>query len=231
MRSYPNALCSTPAAAVPQLVFRKSLTVARTEIALSEAILAAGLGPVALRRSLRPVAEASERAHVPHVGPPPRHRPQNNTVLHWRAHGLPIRTHKTPVADLHYIGRELESMAGGEHTVVVFTIWAHFTTHPLDNYIRRLATIRRAVRSLLQRAPRTLVAIKTANTGYKDVYGSDWLSWQLDLILRAMFRNLPVVFIDAWQMTSCHYSPDNIHPPRPVVMNEVDLLLSFVCPQ
>ncbi|XP_064181909.1 NXPE family member 3-like [Anguilla rostrata] len=157
--------------------------------------------------------------------------PQNNTVLHWRAHGLPIRTHKTPVADLHYIGRELESMAGGEHTVVVFTIWAHFTTHPLDNYIRRLATIRRAVRSLLQRAPRTLVAIKTANTGYKDVYGSDWLSWQLDLILRAMFRNLPVVFIDAWQMTSCHYSPDNIHPPRPVVMNEVDLLLSFVCPQ
>ncbi|KAJ8337812.1 hypothetical protein SKAU_G00367780 [Synaphobranchus kaupii] len=157
--------------------------------------------------------------------------PQSNTIMHWRAHGIPIRTEKTPIADLHYIGRELEGIAGGEHTVIVFTIWAHFTTYPVAIYIRRLATIRRAVRALLLRAPRTLVAIKSANTGYKDVYGSDWLSWQLDLILRAMFRNVPVVFIDAWQMTSCHYSPDNIHPPKSVVMNEVDLLLSFVCPQ
>ncbi|KAJ8282902.1 hypothetical protein COCON_G00054210 [Conger conger] len=167
----------------------------------------------------------------PMSGPLQAIDPQSNTVLHWRAHGLPIRTHKTPIADLHYIGREIESMAGGEHTVIVFTIWAHFTTHPLDNYIRRISSIRRAVLSVLQRAPRTLVVIKSANTGYKDVYGSDWLSWQLDLILRAMFRNLPVVLIDVWQMTSCHYSPDNIHPPRPVVMNEVDLFLSFVCPK
>ncbi|XP_064181623.1 NXPE family member 3-like [Anguilla rostrata] len=157
--------------------------------------------------------------------------PQSNTLVQWRPHGLPVRMHRTPVADLHYIAREVQGMGGGEHTVVVLNIWAHFTTHPLDYYIRRLATIRPAVRALLQRSPRTLVAIKTANTGYKDVYGSDWLSWQLDLALRAMFRTLPVVFVDAWQMTSCHYSPDNLHPPREVVMNEVDLFLSFVCPQ
>ncbi|KAK6299144.1 hypothetical protein J4Q44_G00306540 [Coregonus suidteri] len=89
----------------------------------------------------------------------------------------------------------------------------------------------RAVASLLRRSPTTLVVIKSANTGYKDVYGSDWLSWQLDMALKEIFRDLPVVRIDVWQMTSCHYSPDNIHPPPVVIQNEVDLFLSFVCPQ
>ncbi|KAG7465345.1 hypothetical protein MATL_G00175470 [Megalops atlanticus] len=157
--------------------------------------------------------------------------PENNILLVWRAHGLPLRTDLTPLKDLHYIGRELDGLAGGPHTVVVFNIWAHFTTYPLAAYARRLATIRLAVQDLLRRAPRTLVVIKSANTGYKDVYGSDWLSWQLDLTLRAMFRGLPVVLIDVWQMTSCHYSPDDIHPPDVVVKNEVDLFLSFVCPR
>ncbi|XP_062332974.1 NXPE family member 3-like isoform X1 [Osmerus eperlanus] len=154
---------------------------------------------------------------------------QSNTRIIWRTHGLPLRTSKTPLADLHYIASELEGLAGGKHCVVVFTIWAHFTTYPLGVYLHRLAIIRRAVSSLLRRAPDTLVLIKSANTGYKDVYGSDWLSWQLDKALRVMFRDVPVVLIDVWQMTSCHYSPDNIHPPPVVVKNEVDLFLSFVC--
>ncbi|XP_024239025.1 NXPE family member 3-like isoform X1 [Oncorhynchus tshawytscha] len=156
---------------------------------------------------------------------------QSNTRIIWRAHGIPIRTSKTPWADLHYIASEVEGMAGGAHSVVVFTIWAHFTTYPLAMYAHRLVVIRRAVASLLRRSPTTLVVIKSANTGYKDVYGSDWLSWQLDMALREIFRDLPVVLIDVWQMTSCHYSPDNIHPPSVVIQNEVDLFLSFVCPQ
>ncbi|XP_036445307.1 NXPE family member 3-like isoform X2 [Colossoma macropomum] len=155
----------------------------------------------------------------------------NNIRLIWRAHGLPIRTSLTPRADLHYIASEVAALAGGQHSVVVFTIWAHFTTFPLATYLKRLAGIRRAVRALLQRAPQTLVLIKSANTGYKDIYGSDWLSWQLDCALRMMFRELPVVIIDVWQMTSCHYSPDDIHPSYKVVQNEVDLFLSYVCPR
>lgn len=155
----------------------------------------------------------------------------NNVRVVWRAHGLPIRTSMTPHADLHYIASEVDALAGGQHSVVVFTIWAHFTTFPLTTYLRRLVGIRRAILSLLQRAPETLVVIKTANTGYKDIYGSDWLSWQLDSALRMMFKELRVVIIDVWQMTSCHSSPDNIHPPHDVIQNEVDMFLSFVCPR
>ncbi|KAI4888372.1 hypothetical protein NFI96_010905 [Prochilodus magdalenae] len=155
----------------------------------------------------------------------------NNIRLVWRAHGIPIRTSLTPQADIHLIASEVDALAGGQHSVVVFTIWAHFTTFPLATYLHRLAGIRRAVEALLRRAPQTLVLIKSANTGYKDIYCSDWLSWQLDCALRAMFRDLPVVIIDVWQMTSCHYSPDDIHPVQQVIRNEVDLFLSFVCPR
>ncbi|XP_066497983.1 NXPE family member 3-like [Hoplias malabaricus] len=156
---------------------------------------------------------------------------ENNIRMVWRAHGLPLRTSLTPKADLHYIANELDTLAGGPHSVVVFTIWAHFTTYPLTTYLKRLSGIRSSILALLQRAPQTLVLIKSANTGYKDVYGSDWLSWQLDCAMRKMFEELPVVIVDVWQMTSCHYSPDDIHPPRVVIQNEVDIFLSFVCPR
>ncbi|KAL4631134.1 NXPE family member 3-like [Arapaima gigas] len=156
---------------------------------------------------------------------------ESNIFITWRAHGLPLRTTKTPMADLHFIANELNGLAGGKNSIIVFNLWAHFTTYPVHLFVQRVATIRMAVLSLLRRAPNTLVVIKSANTGYKDVYGSDWLSWQLDSALRAMFRGLPVVLIDVWQMTSCHYAHDDIHPPPVVIQNEVDLFLSFVCPQ
>ncbi|MBN3301630.1 NXPE3 protein, partial [Amia calva] len=155
----------------------------------------------------------------------------NNVILRWRAHGLPIRTLKVPRARLHYIANEIDGLAGDAYTVVGFNLWAHFTTFPLATFVRRVAIIREAVRSLLRRSPQTLVVIKSGNTGYKDVYGSDWLSLQLDTVLRRMFQGLPVAFIDVWQMTSCHYTPDQIHPQPVVIRNEVDLFLSFVCPQ
>ncbi|XP_053157873.1 NXPE family member 3-like [Hemicordylus capensis] len=156
--------------------------------------------------------------------------PAQGLVLGWRAHGLPLRTEKTKMADLHYLANELDALGGGPDVVVVFTLWAHFTTFPVEYYVQRLRRVRQAVVQLLSRGPRTTVVIKTANTGYKTIYGSDWLSMQLDSILRAMFADVPVVMVDAWAMTSCHYLPDNIHPGKVIVQNEINAFLSFICP-
>lgn len=153
-----------------------------------------------------------------------------NIVLHWRAHSWPLRSARTPVASLHSVARELGGLAGGPHTVVVLGLGAHFTTFPPSIFARRLAGIRAAVAALLAREPGTLVVIKLANTGYKTVYGSDWFTLQVNRLLRAAFADLHVAFVDAWEMTSSLAVPDNIHPGRLIVGNEVDLLLSFVCP-
>ncbi|XP_053575451.1 NXPE family member 3-like [Bombina bombina] len=151
--------------------------------------------------------------------------------MEWRAHGLPLRTSKTMVSDLHYEAAHLAGIGGGPNTVVVLTIWAHFTTYPVAVYLQRLATIRKAIASLLFRSPQTIVLIKSANTGYKSLYGSDWLSLQLDILLRAFFKGMTVTVLDVWDMTSCHYLLDNIHPGQQVVRNEIDLMLSYICPK
>ncbi|XP_040829640.1 NXPE family member 3-like [Ochotona curzoniae] len=151
-------------------------------------------------------------------------------VLHWRAHSWPLRSKRTPVASLHSVAQELRGLAGGPHTVVVLGLGAHFTTFPPTIFVQRLAGIREAVTALLAREPHTLVVIKLANTGYKSVYGSDWLTLQVNRLLRAAFAGLRVAFVDAWEMTSSLALPDSIHPGKLIVRNEVDLLLSFICP-
>ncbi|RXN18761.1 NXPE family member 3-like protein [Labeo rohita] len=154
---------------------------------------------------------------------------ENNIDLHWRAHCVPLRTLKSAVADLHYISNEIDDQAGGPHTVFIFNLGPHFTTYPLDFYTHRVLRIRKAVLALLQRAPDTTVIIKTVNTGYKDIFGSDWYSLLLNRVLHWAFQDVGVYILDVWQMTACHYSEENIHP-GPVIKNEIDILLSFICP-
>ncbi|KAJ8362198.1 hypothetical protein AAFF_G00390670 [Aldrovandia affinis] len=147
----------------------------------------------------------------------------NNIILHWRAHAPPLRCYRTPVADLHYMSNEIDSLAGGPRKVVIFNLWAHFTTYPLEYFARRVARIRQAVVALLKRAHETIVVIKSANTSSsKDMVGSDWLALQLDTILRVIFQGIDVAFIDVWQMTSCHYSTDNMHPNPLIIRNEIN---------
>ncbi|KAG3259925.1 NXPE family member 3-like [Ictidomys tridecemlineatus] len=164
------------------------------------------------------------------VGPLMAVETTRGIVLHWRAHSWPLRSQRTPVASLHSVAKELEGLAGGPHTVVVLGLGAHFTTFPPSIFARRLAGIRAAVMALLEREPSTLVVIKLANTGYKSVYGSDWFTLQVNRLLRAAFAGLRVAFVDAWEMTSSLALPDNIHPRKLIVSNEVNLLLSFICP-
>ncbi|XP_059355575.1 NXPE family member 3-like [Carassius carassius] len=156
---------------------------------------------------------------------------KNNIDLHWRAHNVPLRTRKTAVANLHYISNEIDDLAGGPHTVIIFNLGPHFTTYPLDFYTHRVLRIRKAVLALLQRAPDTTIIIKTVNTGYKDIFGSDWYSLQLDRILRWVFQDVGVYILDVWQMTACHYNKENIHPASVIIKNEIDILLSFTCPK
>ena len=86
---------------------------------------------------------------------------------------LPLRPSQTPWSDLHYIASELEGLAGGNHCVVAFTIWAHFTTYPVGVYLHPLAVIRRAVSPLLRRAPDTPVLTTTADPPYINDFGSN----------------------------------------------------------
>uniref|UniRef100_A0A3Q3NEQ2 NXPE family member 3-like n=1 Tax=Mastacembelus armatus TaxID=205130 RepID=A0A3Q3NEQ2_9TELE len=159
----------------------------------------------------------------------------NNILVTYRCHGPPIRFGSVPISELRYIANELDSVIGGSNTVVVLGIWSHFSTFPIEVYIRRLQSIRKAVVRLLDRAPDTLVIIRTANlkalTLYETLTNSDWFSLQCDKVLRAIFKGLNVHLLDAWEMGLAHHLPHSLHPQPPIIKNMIDVILSHICPQ
>ncbi|KAG8573904.1 hypothetical protein GDO81_008927 [Engystomops pustulosus] len=153
-----------------------------------------------------------------------------NYLVQWRAHQKPLRMDRIAVNDLHYIATELDLLGTRKGMVIVLNCWAHFASYPIEVYIHRLRHIRDAITRLLERSPDTKILIKSANTGNNFSIVTDWLSYQMDTIMRAMFAKLPVIILDVWQMTLCHRLPENLHPNAIVLKNEVDLMLSFICP-
>ncbi len=159
----------------------------------------------------------------------------NNILVTFRCHGPPIRIENTYISQLRYIANELDGIKGGTNTVVIFGIWAHFGNFPIEVYTRRLQSIRRAVVRLLDRAPGTLVIIRTGNPKALNLYvtlnNSDWYALQCDKVLRAMFKGLNVRLVDAWEMTLAHHLPHNLHPQPPIIKNMINVVLSYICPQ
>ncbi|XP_051563840.1 NXPE family member 3-like isoform X2 [Myxocyprinus asiaticus] len=168
------------------------------------------------------------------VGPHMAADSSNNILLRYRCHGPPIRFTYVYAAELHYISNELDALRGGSDTVVLISIWSHFSTFPVQVFIRRLRHIRRAVIRLLNREPATLVLLRTANLQKLDpetsLYNSDWFSQQLDMVLRAMFKGLNVQLVDAWEMTLAHHHPHQLHPPPAIISNMIHFILSHICP-
>ncbi|XP_054911756.1 NXPE family member 3-like [Poeciliopsis prolifica] len=156
-----------------------------------------------------------------------------NTLVTFRCHAPPIRFGNLPISQTRYIANELDGVAGGEKTTIVIGVWSHFSTFPVEVYIRRLLSIRRAVGRLLTRAPGTLVIIRTANpkalTLYETLTNSDWFSIQRDKILRTIFKGMNVRFVDAWEMTLAHHLPHNLHPQHPIISNMLNVVLSHIC--
>ncbi|XP_075932235.1 NXPE family member 3-like [Anarhichas minor] len=159
----------------------------------------------------------------------------NDILVTFRSHGPPIYFPPMETRVLHYIANELEGLIREPNIVVVITIWAHFGPFPMEIYIRRLQSIRRAVVRLLDTTPGTLVVIRTGNpkalTLDVTINYSDWFSLQHDKVLRAMFKGLNVHLIDAWEMTLAHHLPHDLHPPPPIIRNMINHLLSYICPQ
>ncbi|XP_060688789.1 NXPE family member 3-like [Hemiscyllium ocellatum] len=158
----------------------------------------------------------------------------NKISMEYYSHGVPIRITPTLSQDLPFIANKLDEIKGGNNTVIAFTIWCHFSTFPVEPYIRRLQNIRRSILRLLERSPDTLVVIKTANvqaiSQESSLQSSDWYSYQLDLVMRKMFEGIKVAFVDAWEMTIAHYLPHKMHSQQVIIKNEVDVFLSYVCP-
>ncbi|XP_033977822.1 NXPE family member 3-like [Trematomus bernacchii] len=158
----------------------------------------------------------------------------DNILMTYRCHAPPLSFTTVPVSELRYIANELDGLIGGADTVVVIGVWAHFGSLPIELYIRRLLSIRSAVQRLLDRAPDTVVIMRSGHprdmTLYISQSYSDWYSMQIDRVLRSVFKGVNVHWVDAWEMVVANDLGHNIHPLTPIIKNMMDVLLTHVCP-
>ncbi|XP_035677131.1 NXPE family member 3-like [Branchiostoma floridae] len=176
------------------------------------------------------------KTHIPwaihKTGPLLARDPVNNITLNYRSHGPPRNCPFTRTFLLRYVANTIDEIEGGPNDVVGITMWAHFTSYPVEVYRKRMEAVRAAIERLLHRSPETLVVIKSANTGRgNELKSGDWLAHKLDLIMREMFRGMNVVLVDVWEMTNAQtWHRDNIHPAPDIIVQELEFLCSFICP-
>ncbi|XP_035662163.1 NXPE family member 3-like [Branchiostoma floridae] len=177
-----------------------------------------------------------KETHIPwaihKTGPLLARDPVNNITLNYRAHGPPRRCPFILTFLLKYVANIIDEIEGGPNDVVGITMWAHFTSYPVEVYRKRMEAVRAAIERLLHRSPETLVVIKSANTAKgNELKCGDWLAHKLDLIMREMFRGMNVVLVDVWEMTNAqHWHGDAIHPAQDIIVQELEFLCSFICP-
>ncbi|XP_019634364.1 PREDICTED: NXPE family member 3-like [Branchiostoma belcheri] len=178
-----------------------------------------------------PVQDLTPKHVPPKFGPLHVRHQEKNVSIKFNFHSHPVRTFSwVNVTDIVDEVDLIDRLPGGRDTVLVLSIWSHFAQTYLSMYADRMLAVRAAVLRLLARSPRTLVVIKSANTRWNPVITtSDWYGYQLDQIQREVFRDVPVAWLDAWDMTSAGDHQDNIHPAKPVVLQEIQMLMSYIC--
>ncbi|XP_061109800.1 NXPE family member 2-like [Conger conger] len=156
--------------------------------------------------------------------------PEKNITVQWKMHGHPSVTGYQVVKELcGYISEEVDRVAVGD--VVVIGVGQHFRPFPLEIFIQRLINMWKAILRLQERSPQTLVVIKLENTrefSSTMTHLSDWFGYVQNLAQRKVFRDLKVVLVDAWDITTAA-NTFAIHPNTIVVSNEISLALSHLC--
>ncbi|CAH1241453.1 NXPE3 [Branchiostoma lanceolatum] len=183
------------------------------------------------------------------LGPCAVHNNLTDFHMHFQAsshtdfHNFPVHGNPFKVHNMEYIVDALDRLEGGPRVTFVINIWAHFTPEPVEVFRSRILAIRDAILRLHQRSQDTLVVVKSANIALSsfppdrrpikpDLYlqADDWYAEDFNNLMRDVFAETKAVFLDVWEMTSCHRSPHDIHPTWGLVSEEVDLMLAYICP-
>ncbi|XP_071489252.1 NXPE family member 3-like, partial [Diadema antillarum] len=152
-------------------------------------------------------------------------------------HGYPLGDDVVyDIHDVKYLANIIHDLNVDRDSVIVISIWRHFTPHKTSLYKERIRTILSEVEKLHQRSPLTKVIFNTPNTRDHEkldtiVYASDYYARDLNEVLREVLAGYPKVgLLDSWDMTNAHLHPHTIHPGAYHLENLSNHLLSYICP-
>ncbi|XP_069808650.1 NXPE family member 4-like [Dendropsophus ebraccatus] len=157
---------------------------------------------------------------------------QRNIHLQWKKHSHPIVASRFYlVKDDAYVQEQIDRLNGGAHCVIVICLGQHFRPFPLQLFIRRIMNVQKALNRLFLRSPDTKVIIKAENTREINTDAerfSDFHGYIQYLVVKDVFKNLPVAVVDAWDMTIA-YGTHDVHPPEHVIKSQIDMFLTYIC--
>ncbi|XP_077989314.1 NXPE family member 3-like [Glandiceps talaboti] len=120
--------------------------------------------------------------------------------------------------------------------VVVMNFCFHFGSWTTRAYLDRIFGAKNAILRLFKRCPESIVIIKLANPrdnadSVQSVHSSNYRFYDMDRMIRRVFGGIGVSFLDIWDLVSSHISDSEIHMPGPVIIQELHLMLSYICPE
>ncbi|XP_077866762.1 NXPE family member 4-like [Saccoglossus kowalevskii] len=169
---------------------------------------------------------------------------EHNVNITFQFHGLPITGRakfrvKEPGADVKFEPYVIDELSTERcNYIVLVSPWAHYVQWTLASYIERLMLLRESLLRLHERCSNTVIIVKGSHqrdhrSVDSHIFASDWILYDMNRILREIFYDDFILFLDVWDMNLSYLAPwntpSNVHMPYSVIKQELNLLLSYVC--
>ncbi|XP_033104543.1 NXPE family member 4-like isoform X2 [Anneissia japonica] len=135
----------------------------------------------------------------------------------------------------------LDSLATDNcHYVIMISPWAHYEVWTKEAYLSRLEHIKAGIISFRQKCPDTKFVIKSPHPRRHSSKSlqtfiiarltSDVLLYEIRNLMHDTFKGMGIHFIDIWDMNLAYDSPNTIHMPLEVAIQELFMYFSHICP-
>ncbi|XP_077986128.1 NXPE family member 4-like [Glandiceps talaboti] len=119
--------------------------------------------------------------------------------------------------------------------VLILNSCFHFAAWATRAYLDRLFGAKYAVLRLLKRCPKAIVVIKLAHPrdnvdAVQSVHSANYIYHDMNRMIRRVFGGIGVRFLDIWDLVLSHPAKNEVHMPPHVIMQELYLMLSYICP-
>ncbi|XP_002737672.1 NXPE family member 4-like [Saccoglossus kowalevskii] len=150
-----------------------------------------------------------------------------------RIGGSPVPVERM-VLESDYLDDISQADCSAKQVVVILSLMYHFRWWSNSAYIDRIFHAKLAVQRLMVRCPDAIVLVKLAHPidgmNVAPPRKNNWILYDMNRITRYIFRDIGVSFIEVWDMVQSHFNMPVVHLSPHIVQQEVNLIMSYICP-
>ncbi|XP_077864970.1 NXPE family member 1-like [Saccoglossus kowalevskii] len=143
---------------------------------------------------------------------------------------------KTGVLETDLLDRIVQSNCSTTNHVIVLNFAYHYGAFTNRAFLERIYQAKLAVQRLMLRCPTTKIVIKLAHPRdnafiEQTIHSANWVFYDINRMIRRVFGGIGIHFLDIWDMVLSSFKKYTVHMPDTVIVQEVHLMLSYICPE